>query len=415
MLRNFLQNKTYLPSLLSKVIVGLIIFLPLSSMFSHFFVIGSIDNNTVSLISLYHLTIYILLGTRLLFPPKLPKIPFLLILLNILYLSINILINPTSIEYLYSNYLKIIMLLFAILAIYKITSDTNIENFLTLSQISTTILIIAHFSALYFLKDSNFGHLGNYIGYLPSKHATAAVFWSAFPFVFYYFQKKKSMFNLILLFLVIFFLFFSYQRTAILSLILLLSFYVILRKKLSSILTVGILSMISVFILYFISLSQYWNIWIQPEISAMNNGDIYALGKGRIGFYIEGLKMFFYDFDFIQKIFGIGFGKNYLVHLIVTGFKSHAHIQFIAILIDNGIIGVILLMMFYLSLISNINIKDIRKKKDETILGFVILLISGISIFYSMSLVFGSLTLCFLLWIGYFLNISATKRINEKN
>jgi O-antigen ligase len=133
------------------------------------------------------------------------------------------------------------------------------------------------------------------------------------------------------------------------------------------------IAIVGAFTLNYLNDTLFQNDYFNHRIEETLEGD----SSGRDEIYSNFVNIYLYSFDALQKVFGIGAEGT-----IKVG-TNHAHNDWIEAMIDQGIIGIICYVFYWLMFYKSIKDKKIpRKSRDALLLLFVMTLLKS---FFSMS------------------------------
>lgn len=227
--------------------------------------------------------------------------------------------------------------------------------------------------------------LSQYFGIFETRQISAKYFLVFTPIILYSSFRKTGKHNWFFVFILIISIVLTEYRTVFLTLAVIL-FYILFKLYGKNIIVfAGLILIVLVFNSHIFEKTL-------NELSWLIKGEYSALGSGRIGIIMLGLKLFINEFNWIQKLIGNGVGYSYYIHEAIVGYKSYAHSQFIQILIDQGILRLLLIMLFFVNLISKSWGLFNKYSLNFDIL-FLYALIFIIEFIYSMPLDIGGLNL----------------------
>jgi len=347
---------------LSKLIVFLLAIRPTFNVF-YSTVLFYIGNYPVSLLSVWSTVYLILVAIRLLMPPPISSgslkwskafIIWILIVGAPRYYFPEALIVDIG-------YALIVLLSIEVSA--KIFADFSVDQISRKITYGALLLILVHSTAKFwyhgptsYAEAAGAGRpaLHNYIGAFGSKQLASISFFVLLPFLLISCLRKGGKISFVLFVSSVFFLIWTLYRTYIFCFLLgTTAFLMSTRKFFYALLTVVIIGM-SFVILPKESLETFFVQKIQSEYESFLSGDISALGAGRVGIYLYGLNFFARQMNPIQKLFGLGSGHNFSFHETVIGGRAFAHGQWIALMVDYGIIGLLIFILFLWALYSDI-------------------------------------------------------------
>ena len=210
------------------------------------------------------------------------------------------------------------------------------------------------------------------------------------PFVLSYKSKKRN----ILFLLIVIAIFIAYKRAAFIALIvgIFLYYFTLFYKKderkLKLLMKICFLTVIIVCI-YQIVLVNTGNDIIGKLFELQEDG-----GSGRSEVYELALQKFG-ESNILEKLIGIGYnGVRYSYNIVISGDILSAHNDFIEVLVDYGVIGIFIYMIFVFKIIKLF----FRLKKEDSI--YTAPMAAAIGIFFVVSM-FSHL----LLYPTYFMNL----------
>jgi hypothetical protein len=298
-----------------------------------------------------------------------------------------------------SEVLYIILFLVGILVAPIVSEILGMRYILTRLFISSVLLIIMHTSAsIWDPAFSWYNPLGNYLGAFETKHIAGATFLSLIPFLVLYYLHNKKIFSLTILSAHIFFLLITFQRTSILSLGVFLTFVFFLTRKFRLIFIVICITGIMLFVLPQENIQNFIGRKLIEEYEAFRSGNLEAIGAGRLGIIILALDWFWTHFTWYQQLIGLGTAHSYKLHSLVLGYVSYAHVQFVQLLIDYGVIGVILIAIIFSRVYYFRSALVKQEKTWFNIIAMAALVMIISQLFYGMPLQLGGTSALFAFW-----------------
>ena len=305
----------------------------------------------VTILSFWSIALLLLLSWRYTYPPYystiLKRVSLAFIVLIVLFGATRVYYNTALIiEVGYS-----IIFLMGIIVSPKILSDFSIHYIAKKIFKFALLLILIHSALLFINPGAHFGLINNYLGLFNSKGLAASTFLviSFYCIVLIMEEKKWRVLHYTVLILALFYLIWTFRRVEILAIVTGGVAYLIVNRKIRHVIFISILSM-----LLYLTLPSYLDyffiIKISEEIEAYNAGDYESLGSKRIENYVTGLE-YFNDFSLNDKLIGKGSAWSHRVSEFTWGTRMYAHGQFIATLVDYGIIGISLLIIIFLTFI----------------------------------------------------------------
>lgn len=292
-----------------------------------------------------------------------------ILLLFYLYLIFSIFWSYSPVDSL--RYLNKILL---ILLIPLCFSNNNLEDKIIHEKIFTALIffLIVNWISEFTIKRLIWSYpAGEFFEGLSGRHAIKyyVVFGAIFSILSYYYLKNKI--YLIVFCIVLITLFFIFQRGAFLGLIvgLLASFYHILKGKIKYRLAFLSFSILLVFVLMYVLLftdkgvlyTFYSYDYRDKFLLALSKDPLYAVSyidfKGRLEYWDVLLSK-------ANFIYGLGFGSSGRIIEENFGFYNEVHNDWLQILIETGIIGLFLYLLFWNRFISYLLVL-IKKNLNE--------------------------------------------------
>ncbi len=389
---------------ISGIIVLLIVIRPILNLtpeYSFF----KLKGYPVSILSLWSGVYLFFIVLRGLLPPKVNKTLKIIVIIYVYYISTFGLLHLSQYGNIFKNYLYQILVIFTILNSYKIISDFNLLKISKYIYYSSIVLIILH-STSYFWSPwyKGFNEIGSYLGAFRSKHLTAISFLVLIPYNIYYIIYKKELnrsrvVNYIVLLLNLFYLMYSFQRVSIITLFFSILLYLLFRKKYSYIFYYVIIMVLLLYIIPSENVNKFIKAKIISEYSEYEEGDFYKLGAGRFALMATGIYIYENKMDFTEKIFGLGLGYSNVLHYLVSGRFAYAHIQLLQLLIDEGIFGVLIILLLAIVIIKNKYKLLINNYNQFNLLSLIITLVYFLQFFYAMPLMDGGTYTLWALWL----------------
>lgn len=233
--------------------------------------------------------------------------------------------------------------------------DVTFEKLAKWVMCCSLVLIILHSTAcLWYGGPTSSRGLMNYTGAFNSKHIASVALYINLPALIYLSMVKKSRFALFLTAATVVLILLVFQRNTMLSLIVLMFVFSFQRRSSKPVL--AIIFLVGLIVLAVPKKVVDYNLRAKSiaEIEKAERGNVGALGAGRMGVIIGGIK-YWYHMGIGYKLFGLGAGGGNRI----TSWGSlslHTHNQWIQTLLDYGLIGVILLIVVLVSLF-----RDARK------------------------------------------------------
>ncbi|WP_457618706.1 hypothetical protein [Lutibacter sp.] len=231
--------------------------------------------------------------------------------------------------------------------LYKKIVVNKIFNLFNLFLI---LLLITHYSKL-LIDIAGGAGFEPLKGFFASKHTAAISLFLLLPFPLYrYFQSKERRY-LIVTALTAIAIFLTFQRKSVLEMFIVFLYFMYATKRLSYVVGLSIIFVIFLYVFPVEDVIQAYSLKNQTEIELAKSGDIGALGAGRVGIVLYGLNMYWNDYNFFEKLVGRGLGAGHFAHFYVMGgVMAYSHVQWLQILLDVGIVGVLLFIAFFLKL-----------------------------------------------------------------
>lgn len=302
----------------------------------------------VSFLSFWSIALILLLSWRHIYPPyystALKNVTIAFIVLIVLFGATRVYYNTALIiEVGYT-----IIFLLGIIVSPKILSDFSIYYIARIIFKFSILLIIIHSAFLFINPNAHFGLIYNYLGLFKSPGLASSTFLviSCYCWILIMNKNSRKMLHYIVLILALFYLIWTFRRVEILALGAGITAYLILNRKMRHVAFISILVM-----LLYLTLSSYFEsfyiVKLSKEIEAYKAGDYLSLGSGRIENYIRGIE-YFRDFSLKNKIVGKGSAWSHKLAEDTWGTRMYAHGQFVATLVDYGIIGLSLLIIMFI-------------------------------------------------------------------
>ena len=323
---------------LSKFIIFLLAIRPI---LHHFFGVKLFNflGQEISLTAFWGIVYLVLCGVRLFFGPKLENnLNKKVFYFTVPYLIISGIVFFPGFGYFVVDILFGYTVLFTILVAPKIASDLGIR------YCERTIYYGCAFAMLIHLipMASGDGFVGfRYFGFFESKHQVAQTMVVTFPWIFIYYYKNKDLKSLTILILNIVFAVLAFQRSFLFCYILVFIYFIFKKNDLKTI----IINLSLGFILFYLFQSQINNFieqkFLSEYIRYTETGDLSSIGAGRGGILAISIYEYMNNFSLIDMIFGKGSTFSWTIHYEVVGHFAYSHIQFVNILLDMGLLGVI--------------------------------------------------------------------------
>jgi O-antigen ligase len=238
----------------------------------------------------------------------------------------------------------------------------------------------------------------NYSGVFDSKHIAAATIYSSLPAAAYLFLVRKSKYGLFILTALVICILLVFQRNTMLSLLVLVFFFSFHRKSSKPLLAIIMIACLLVMIVPRSAIQH--NIALKgTEIQKAEKGNIYALGAGRMGAIITGVRTW-YNMGAVRLVFGLGAGGGNRI-TAWRGKSVHTHNQWIQTLLDYGLLGVILLIIVLSSLFKDAKRAAFLDKEGMSPIAFAFLCAMIVRTFTSNYFQVGGSELFIAFTVGY--------------
>ncbi len=237
----------------------------------------------------------------------------------------------------------------------RVFADVSMNHISRRMVYGALVLVLVHATAKFwyhvpgaYAGAAVIGHTGlyNYVGAFGSKQLASISFFALLPFLLISCLGRGGKVPLVLFLSSFFFMVWTLYRTYMFCFLLgSMAFLASMRQFLYAVVAVVIVGLTAV-VLPRESVNTFVGQKVESEYEAALSGDIGAIGAGRVGLYLYGLNFFYRKMDPVQKLFGLGSGYDFSLHETFIGGHAFAHGQWIALLIDYGIIGLFIFVLF---------------------------------------------------------------------
>jgi hypothetical protein len=283
-----------------------------------------------------------------------------------------------------------------------VIDDVGIDYVLRRVSLGAALLVAMHATAALWLPNHDLTSAdvaGNYIGAFESKHVAGATFFCVLPYLICAALRDRRSLGAYLIVPTALFLVLALQRVSILSAILLGAAIVVLGRRIKVLVPLAIVGVLVVAVIPSDRFQNFVDSKIEEDVESYRSGDLEEVGAGRMGIIFLAETWFLDDSDFFEQSFGRGTAQAYQLHLIVVGHVAYAHLEFVELIIDYGIVGTGLVFLVFF-LIGRAKLSEYRENRlPEHLVGLGMCVVVFAQLFFAMPLQDGGTVTLLAFWL----------------
>lgn len=391
---------------LSKAIVFLLAVRPLINQLRGDTSLLELGDYNFSVLSMWSLAFMAITAVRLPYGPSAPRPirrTIATFLLFVIVFGVPRMLVP---EAFVTDVLEYAEFFIAALVARGVIEDVGIDYIIRSISWATLLLLVMHVSAPFWVDRSERTEfhqqsleLGSYLGAFESKHIAGVTFFAVTPFLMCgALRKRKSLATALLPFAILF-LILALQRVSIVSLVLFMLGYIVFSRRFRLLLPIIMLGVALVAVVPQDRIQGFIDQKVEEDVDALHSGNLDDVGAGRASIIMLAETWFFDQSDPFDQFFGRGTAQAQMLHFIVVGNLAYAHLQFVELIIDYGIIGTGLVLLIF-GLIARSKLRSHRQTSStEELVGLSMFVAVAGMLVYAMPLQDGGTNAMFAFWM----------------